>query len=251
MAQEIAAQTDTPLALPDSPEQQWRRVGRWIASHDSGQIPPTLMDDAKAVLASIEVKLVSATRKQFYAQMILCLDLCAGSGMGDSEREAWLNAAAVTLRGIPYDLLERGCAAARKYADHPSKIIPSITKEIDKSWSDRKNERNRLQSRMLPEQKKYPWERVEEEFDPATRCKPEEVAEILAKDGHDLNVTRDLNLGRDCSKLRQPTAAELEEIAASFKAKVPTESDLKGLSPRVPKPSPSENETPERQSAAQ
>ncbi len=218
MAQEIITQTDTPLALPDSLEQQSRRVGRWIALHDSGQIPQTLMEDAKAVLADMETKLTSASRKQFYAQMTPCLDLCAGSGMGPDEREAWFTAAAATLRGIPYDLLERGCAAARKRADHPSKIVPAIIREIEEAWNYRKIERNKLNVRIQPPQK-APWELARENtFDPANRCKPEEAAEIVKQYGFDEPIARDLDVGRDCSKLRQPTKEELEALAAEFKA---------------------------------
>lgn len=219
MAQDIIPQTDTALALPDSLEQQSRRVGRWIALHDSGRIPPTLMEDAKAVLADMETKLTSASRKQFYAQMTPCLDLCAGSGMGPDEREAWFTAAAATLRGIPYDLLERGCAAARMKADHPAKIVPAIIKEIDEAWNYRKIERTKLAARMQPEREKLPWELAREDnFDPANRCKPEEAAEILKRDGFDQPVGRGLELGRDCSNLRQPTKEELAALAAEFKA---------------------------------
>lgn len=43
-----------------------------------------------------------------------------------------------TLKGVPGDLLERGCAAARRSADHPSKVVPAIFAEIDAAWRARK-----------------------------------------------------------------------------------------------------------------
>ncbi|RXR28942.1 hypothetical protein [Sphingobium fluviale] len=118
------------------------------------------------------------------------------------------------MAGIPYDLLARGCDVARKYADHPSKIVPTIMREIEEAWNYRKIERNKLKFRIDP-----PWKLTREEtFDPATRCKPEEAAAILREYGLDQPVVRDLDVGRDCSKLRQPTKEELEALAAEFKA---------------------------------
>lgn len=58
--------------------------------------------------------------------------------MTADERRTWLNVARETLKGIPEDLLERGCQAARLNADHPAKIIPVIMREIGKQWENRR-----------------------------------------------------------------------------------------------------------------
>lgn len=72
-----------------------------------------------------------------------CLALVAPVGMTPEERDEWLGVAYVTVRdlGVPEDLLERGCAAARLKADHHSKIIPAINKEIAESLAYRKRRR--------------------------------------------------------------------------------------------------------------
>lgn len=114
-------------------------------------------------------------------------------------------------------------------ADHPAKIVPAIIKEIDEVWNYRKVERAKLATRMQPEREKFPWELAREDnFDPANRCKPEEASAIVKEYGFDEPVGRDLELGRDCSKLRQPTKEELESLAAEFKAK--NYSDIDGAS---------------------
>lgn len=140
--------------------------------------------------------------------------------MREQDRADWLRAAAVTLAGIPYDLLVRGCDVARRYADHPSKIVPTIFREIDEAWKYRKSERDKLLGRMQPPRKPYPWERDREDtFDPKNRCSPEDAAAIKAQFGLDEPVDRDLHLGRDYSKLRQPSRAEMDALAAEFRAK--------------------------------
>lgn len=70
--------------------------------------------------------------------MAPCLSLVAPSGMDREERQTWLNAAYKMLDGIPIALLKRGCAAAGLRADHPSKIVSIITKEIGEDWAWRR-----------------------------------------------------------------------------------------------------------------
>ncbi len=66
------------------------------------------------------------------------LALVAPSGMDGDARRVWFNAAVKALEGIPIRLLQRGAQAAIAKADHPSKIIPTIMKEIADDWNWRK-----------------------------------------------------------------------------------------------------------------
>lgn len=45
-----------------------------------------------------------------------------------------------TLSGIPADLLERGCEAARLKCRFPSEIVPTIMETIGKQWEWRKQD---------------------------------------------------------------------------------------------------------------
>lgn len=218
MTNNLAPREQTALSLPESAEQKRQRLQRWMMLNESTPLPERALEDAKLVLEDMDLALRSATAEQFSAQVMPCLMLCGGSGMHAHDRTEWIKAAAITLAGIPYDLLARGCDVARKYADHPSKIVPTIMREIETPWKNRKIERGELFNRMRPPQK-APWELAREDtFDPANRCKPEEAAAILKEHGLDQPVARDLDVGRDCSKLRQPTKEELEALAAEFKA---------------------------------
>lgn len=101
------------------------------------------------------------------------LVLVAPAGFSDGDRRAWLTSAAMTLKGIPADLLERGVVAARRVADHPSKIVPAIMEAIGTSWELRRdNARREVASEVtaLP----APESDV---------CTPEQAAEIMAEFG--------------------------------------------------------------------
>lgn len=57
--------------------------------------------------------------------------------MDEDGRREWLHAAYLALEGIPLDLLQRGAKDALKTADHPSKIVPAITKSVGATWENR------------------------------------------------------------------------------------------------------------------
>lgn len=57
--------------------------------------------------------------------------------MDEETRTEWLLAAYLALEGIPLDLLQRGAKDALKTADHPSKIVPAITKSVGATWENR------------------------------------------------------------------------------------------------------------------
>jgi len=91
--------------------------------------------------------------------------------MSDQDRTEWLITAKATLNGVPADLLARGAAVARKYSDHPSKIIPAIIREIETPWENRKRA-HRTPEEIAAETPRDP-----------NYVSPEEAARILAEYG--------------------------------------------------------------------
>jgi hypothetical protein len=79
-----------------------------------------------------------AAAEDFLRELSSCLALTAATGMSDQARTEWLITARATLTGIPADLLARGARVARSYCDHPSKIVPTIMREIETSWENRR-----------------------------------------------------------------------------------------------------------------
>jgi hypothetical protein len=82
--------------------------------------------------------LIPVSRAEFANELAPCLALASGIGMSKEDQRVWLNAAYRALDGIPIALLKRGCDAAMKTADHPSKIVPAITAEVQDDWKWRK-----------------------------------------------------------------------------------------------------------------
>lgn len=79
-----------------------------------------------------------ASDDEFLRELTGCLILVAPSGMSDDDRTEWLIAARATLQDIPADLLARGASVARKYCDHPSKIVATIIREAEGPWAARR-----------------------------------------------------------------------------------------------------------------
>lgn len=84
--------------------------------------------------------LPAATKSQGVAQLGACLTLVSPSGLTADDRNEWLAIAMQTLSGIPADLLQRGCEAARLKARFPSEIVPTIIETIGKQWEWRKQD---------------------------------------------------------------------------------------------------------------
>lgn len=76
--------------------------------------------------------------KQGTAELLACLTLVSPSGMTADERGQWVSVARQALSGIPVDLLERGCAVARRKCRFPSEIVPAILAEVEGEWERRK-----------------------------------------------------------------------------------------------------------------
>ncbi len=79
-----------------------------------------------------------ANPAEIIQELTPCLALVAGSGMDTDTRRLWYNAAVRALEGMPIGLVRRGAQAAMVKADHPSKIIPAIIKEVESDWNWRK-----------------------------------------------------------------------------------------------------------------
>jgi len=103
--------------------------------------PKASMNGPSAASSQITEKvwmdLTPVGKKDFAMALAPCLTLAAGIGMDDETRREWLNAAYLALEGIPLDLLQRGAKDALKTADHPSKIVPAITKSVGAAWENR------------------------------------------------------------------------------------------------------------------
>lgn len=82
--------------------------------------------------------LTPATSLEFRRELTACLALVGAVGMDEAGRKEWLTVAWGTLKDMPSDLLERGCAHARLVCDHPSKLVPAIMEEVRKTWEWRK-----------------------------------------------------------------------------------------------------------------
>ncbi|UAK23654.1 hypothetical protein [Sphingomonas nostoxanthinifaciens] len=171
---------------------------RWLNPALAGMLP-TAIGEARAQLAPALVgdfrRLVSPT-----------LTLVAPAGMSQDDATAWLATAAETLRGIPADLLERGCMAARRKVDHPSKIIAAIFAEIGGAWERRKADLGRLATleRIAADRPEPPA------GDPFIR--PEEATAII----DEFNLRADRAEPRaPRGPARMPTVADYMEIGLS------------------------------------
>jgi hypothetical protein len=98
----------------------------------------------------MSVRCEPATLKQGKAELGACLTLVSPSGLTADDRKEWLAIAMQTLSGIPADLLERGCAEARKRCRFPSEIVPVIMETIGKQWEWRKQDARRVEYRPEP-----------------------------------------------------------------------------------------------------
>jgi hypothetical protein len=118
----------------------WEEIGGMVPARRESSLPAAPSSSVAQRLRDIH-DLVPVSRGEFFEAVAPCLTLAAGVGMSQSDQRAWLEAAYQALDGIPIALLQRGARAALLRADHPSKIIPTITKEIGEDWQWRKEYR--------------------------------------------------------------------------------------------------------------
>lgn len=90
--------------------------------------------------------------------------------MTEDQRVEWIEVARVTLGHLPADLLAMGCLEARKHADHPAKIVPTIIRATERLMEMRReSERYRTTPRERWIEPKY--------------VEPSEAAKILEAHG--------------------------------------------------------------------
>lgn len=165
-------------------------------------LPSTCSGRALEPWNDSERSLAPAGAEQFQRQLTACLALCSPSGMSEDDRREWLRAAWGALHGIPADLLKRGCAEARRRADHPAKIVPIIMAEVEDAWRRRKAGDVRSEPAPAPA----------EDF---VRCTPEEAAAIRAEFGIG---PPERGEARPVGDLRMPSVADYVGMGLSREA---------------------------------
>lgn len=113
-------------------------------------------------------------RAAFAAELTPCLALASGVGMSGEDRREWLNAAYRAIGHYPLPLLKAGAAEALRTADHPSKIVPSITGHVQPIL-DEQQRRSASIAKV--------FEGVALPAPGQSRCTPEEAAEIIKRFG--------------------------------------------------------------------
>lgn len=88
---------------------------------------------------AVSAELRPADDREFITILTPCLQLVAPVGMGEDDRDIWFEAARLALIDVPADLLRRGAQYALGHADHPSKIVPAIMREIGDALRARRN----------------------------------------------------------------------------------------------------------------
>lgn len=87
-----------------------------------------LRDSLEGQIAEMEAKLAPRSLEEIMAALSRCLTLTAPTGMSQEDRLEWLTIAAPELADLPSMLFDDALAHARRTADHPAKIIPTILK---------------------------------------------------------------------------------------------------------------------------
>lgn len=147
----------------------WEQTGAVVRPAAWGQrsMQPSASSQ-DAALAEF-TNITPATDREFITILTPCLQLVAPVGMTPDAQDTWFEAARMALDKYPASLLRRGAQHAMMHADHPSKIVPLIVKEIDGSFEQRR----RL---AKPRDEHIALSVLGQEY-----CTPTEVAEICAK----------------------------------------------------------------------
>lgn len=123
-------------------------------SNDRGlaTVAPGTLPSVSLRLADI-TDLTPVSSVEFITEITPCLMLVAPVGMDEDAQAAWFEIAYMALEGIPIALLRRGCKAALRNADHPSKIVREIIKAIGEDWDWRKKHARPDVTPVAPEPK--------------------------------------------------------------------------------------------------
>lgn len=114
----------------DQDHEQFSKSTRTGAAWDGQkqQVLTLLRASLERSVAEWEAKLAPASLEQIIAALSRCLTLTAPSGMTKEDRTEWLTVAAPELLHLPSIIFDDACAHARRIADHPAKILPTIMK---------------------------------------------------------------------------------------------------------------------------
>lgn len=151
-----------------------------------------------------------------------CLTLVGGTGMDEETRVEWYKAAWMALEGIPVDLLERGAKAALAKADHPSKIVAAIMREVGETWENRRGMNARMTRTALEIAEQVEQNR-RAKLPAPTEEQEESTSEILARvwptmsqhENGDRSGKLELNPEREC---RKPTRADYLALGVAAEA---------------------------------
>lgn len=175
----------------------------------SSDLPTALSPSHRVALAELQAaknKMEPASRDDFAKQLTACLVLVQPASWGDADRDAWLNIAWHATRHLPADLLRLGCGAARRKADHHSKIVAIINDEVSALLSSRRRHVAEAAQRAANEARRAA---ISANHKP-DYCTGEEAAAILDEFG--LRSTATPKRKQHYGEPKQPTAADLEEI---------------------------------------
>lgn len=165
-----------------SAAQPLRQLQSSIAWKTGGPLPEDLKPLATMALQECDASLTPAGNDDFKMLLTPCLSLVGAVGMSEVDRREWLKVAWTTLKHLPRDLLEVGCARARVECDHSSKIVPTIWNAVKDEMERRKGERAKVHG-MLLQRAPFPWEHDDKPMPKEERCTEEQAAAIMEEFG--------------------------------------------------------------------
>jgi hypothetical protein len=210
MRNELAISADRPMTTPEG-SMALRRLGCSMAWGEDDPIEasrwlnPTLVAMLPAAIVEAAALLAPATRGDFKRYVAPACALVAPAGWSEGDIVTWNATAMEALRGMPSDLLERGCRASHRNADHPSKVVKAIFDEVGSIWSARKRDAGRLAEleRIARERPAAP--------SGAPIIQPEQATAIIEEFG--LRSEPEKPAIVHAGRPRMPSAGELGEIA--------------------------------------
>ena len=100
------------------------------------------------------------------ALLTQCLSLVRPVGFSDANADAWLMTALGDVMNIPANILHDACRAARKTADHHSKILPAIFAYAEPVIAQRRKHIKTMSDYPAPAAISYDgWTPTQEELD--------------------------------------------------------------------------------------
>lgn len=131
----------------DEPALQWLRCNPIWTEQDAEELRrmlPTVTPRLLEAKAQADSLLCPAPRDLTLKGLGTALALVVPTGFSEQDRKLWLAVALETVKDLPTDLLQRGIIHARRVADHPSKVVPSLMAEVAGEWERRKRDSARI-----------------------------------------------------------------------------------------------------------